>query len=75
MNRLDMLEAGRAALPFQLTTAQERVLSQVGCRRQGQVLSCAGLVAKAQAQNLSLMQLAACLALQMHVWLHLSLPH
>ena len=30
MNRLDMLEAGRAALPFQLTTAQERVLGQVG---------------------------------------------
>ena len=35
MNRLDMLEAGRAALPFQLTTAQERVLGQVGCPLSG----------------------------------------
>ena len=35
MNRLDMLEAGRAALPFQLTTAQERVLGQVRCRLSG----------------------------------------
>ena len=29
MERMDMLEAGRAALPFSLTGAQDRVLMQV----------------------------------------------
>ena len=53
MNRLDMVEAGRAALPFQLTTAQERVLGQVGCPCQGQGVPCPGLAATARAYNLS----------------------
>lgn len=61
MNRLDMLEAGRAALPFQLTTAQERVLGQVGCLLAGtdigcrawvtHRLSCAGLMAKGRSNS------------------------